>query len=173
MEKPDLGLVDGVVSETILAAFREASAVLAAAGIPHLVIGGLAVGAWGHPRATKDVDFLVRESDAFDVHGLILTFKAGLPVSVRRVVIDYLMAEDYRLERRPELGVVRECTVAPIEVLFLLKLRAHRMQNQADVVALVKAGVDAGAIRRWLLARNETTAVSLLDRLVVKAQEES
>lgn len=173
MEKPDPSLLDGVVAQPILAAWEEASALLTQAGIPHVVVGGLAVGAWGHPRATRDVDFLVHETDAFDAHGLVLAFKSGLPVSVRKVPIDYLTAETYRLERRNELRVPTRQAVAPIEVLFLLKLRAHRMQDQADVVALIKAGVDVGAIRRWLLGRNETTAVALLDRLTVRAQEES
>lgn len=40
----------------------EVSALLAALGVPHVLVGGLAVGVHGHIRATKDVDFMVGES---------------------------------------------------------------------------------------------------------------
>ena len=56
---PDLALLDGVVAPEILAAMRSASAQLTQAGIPHALAGALAVGAWGYPRASKDVNFLV------------------------------------------------------------------------------------------------------------------
>ena len=52
---PDLLLLDDTVAPRILDAMRAASARLTELGVRHVLVGGLAVGAWGHPRATKDV----------------------------------------------------------------------------------------------------------------------
>ncbi len=56
---PDLSLLDGIVAPRVLDALRVASEQLTRVGIRHALVGDLAVGAHGHPRATKDVDFLV------------------------------------------------------------------------------------------------------------------
>jgi hypothetical protein len=55
----------GVVHPDILERTEQISRTLTALGIPHALIGGLAVGVYGHPRATKDVDFLVG-TEAFE-----------------------------------------------------------------------------------------------------------
>jgi hypothetical protein len=36
---------------------------LAADGVDYALVGGLAVGVWGVPRATKDIDLLVRPEE--------------------------------------------------------------------------------------------------------------
>jgi len=43
----------------MVAAIRAAHEAYARLGIRHALIGGMAVGVHGHPRATKDIDFLV------------------------------------------------------------------------------------------------------------------
>ncbi|HSN99340.1 MAG TPA: hypothetical protein VLS89_13685, partial [Candidatus Nanopelagicales bacterium] len=65
---PDLSLLEGIVAPRVLDALRAASQQLTRVGIRHALVGGLAVGAHGHPRATKDVDFLVGD-EAFAHHG--------------------------------------------------------------------------------------------------------
>lgn len=47
-----------VVAGAIVDRAIEVSRQLADLGVPHVLIGGLAVGIHGHPRATKDVDFM-------------------------------------------------------------------------------------------------------------------
>jgi hypothetical protein len=42
-------------------ALSVASATLSELGVRHALVGGLAVGAWGYPRNTRDIDFLVGE----------------------------------------------------------------------------------------------------------------
>ena len=49
----------GVVADSILVRAVDTSARLTDLGVPHMLIGGVAVGLHGYPRATKDVDFLV------------------------------------------------------------------------------------------------------------------
>ena len=76
--KPDASLLVDVVAPRVLDACSAASNALARAGIRHVVIGGLAVGANGYPRATKDVHFLVG-NEAFHHHagGLVTMNPAG------------------------------------------------------------------------------------------------
>src|SRR5438093_2280168 len=74
---PDISLLDGVVAPEILAAMRAASAQLTRTGVRHALIGALAVGAWGYPRASKAVDFLAGD-EAFEQHeGGIVTMAPG------------------------------------------------------------------------------------------------
>src|SRR5205085_12303744 len=58
-------------------------------GLRYALAGGLAVGAYGYIRATLDVNFLVGE-EAFDRQGMLVAFKAGVPIEVNGVRIDYL-----------------------------------------------------------------------------------
>jgi hypothetical protein len=58
-------------------------------GIRHALAGGLAVVAHGYIRATTYVDFLVGE-EAFDHQGVLVAFKAGVPIEVSGICIDYL-----------------------------------------------------------------------------------
>ena len=79
MAAPDPSLLVGVVAPEVLDAMRVASAALKSAGVRHVVVGGLAVGAHGYPRATKDVDFLVGD-EAFEHHpGGLLPFDLASP----------------------------------------------------------------------------------------------
>src|SRR5262249_34174056 len=141
MMKPDPNLLVGVVASNVLDAWRAASDALARAGVRHVVVGGLAVGANGHPRATKDVDFLVGE-EAFKHHsGGLVTMNPAIPIEVNGVAIDYLSP-------RPDEGHLAEALAAPpgtfIDVarLVYMKLRASRFQDRADVAGLVKRGLD-------------------------------
>lgn len=173
-EAPSLDANEGVVSSRILDALKQASATLDALGIPHAIVGGLAVGAWGHPRATKDVDFLVREADAFDAHGVIVAFKSGVPININKVQVDYLTTEsiDVGLEDSSEVDPKSGYNFVSIEVLFLMKLIAHRMQDQADVVNLIRKGAPVARIGKWLTQKGRLVEARRLDVLLARAREE-
>ena len=93
MARPDPSLLEGVVAPEVLDAMKIASAALKRVGVRHVVVGGLAVGANGFPRATKDVDFLVGD-EAFEQHpGGLVTLRPGVPFQVNRVAVDFIGAE--------------------------------------------------------------------------------
>jgi len=69
---PDLRLLEHVVAPRVLAAMRSASRALSSLGVRHAVAGGLAVGAHGYPRNTRDVDLLVGD-EAFERHEGMVT----------------------------------------------------------------------------------------------------
>jgi hypothetical protein len=170
MIKPDPDLLVDVVASKVLDAWRAASAALARAGVRHVVIGGLAVGASGYPRATKDVHFLVGD-EAFNHHaGGLVTMNPAIPIEVNGVAIDYLSprpGEDH-------LAVaLAESPGSFIDVarLVYMKIKASRLQDRADVAGLVKAGLDVDACRAYL-GTNAPALVATFDDLVARAAEE-
>lgn len=169
MTKPDLGLVEDVVAPRVLAAMRTSSSVLARLGIRHVVVGGLAVGANGHPRATKDVDFLVGD-EAFVHSGGIVSLAPGVPFQVDGVPIDLLSvgADEAHLA-----SALDGAFGAPIDAprLIYMKLRANRMRDQVDVVELVKAGIDRDAVKSYL-ATNAPSLVAAFEKCLAQAAAE-
>ncbi len=139
-------------------------------GIRHALAGGLAVGAHGYVRATADVDFLVGE-EAFEHHGQLVTFKAGVPIEVDGIRIDYLSP----VSLGPQVEEVLDhpptsegLAVVPIEVLVYMKLVAKRRKDQLDIIELVKAGADLKRVRRYL-EQYACDLMPLFDELVNEA----
>lgn len=169
---PDLSLLEGTVSDKVLSAMRVASAQLSKLGVRHWLVGGLAVGAHGHPRATKDVDFLVGD-EAFEHHGGgLITMKPGVPIQVAGVLVDHLSAqpeEAFLTRQLPAPTGVLE--TAPIEVLVYLKLKSPRLKDRADLVELIKAGADVARCRAWLAA-NASGLIPQLDAAEASARAE-
>ena len=69
-KRPDLSLLEDTVSARVLDAMRAAARALSTLGVRHWLVGGLAVGAHGHPAGTKQVDFFVGE-EAFETHAAV------------------------------------------------------------------------------------------------------
>ena len=87
-----------------------------------MLVGGLAVGAWGYPRATKDVNFLVGD-EAYEHHaGGLVTMKPGVPIQVGGVAIDFLSPQSGEAQMERALrrldAVEGEVPVAPLDVLI-------------------------------------------------------
>jgi hypothetical protein len=86
-----VGLTDvfSFVASSVRNAVLTTAAELKRLGVRHALAGGLAVGAHGYIRAASDVNFLVGD-EAFDHHGVFMTFKPGVPIAVEGVCIGYL-----------------------------------------------------------------------------------
>lgn len=153
--------LDGVVAADILATAEEVSRRLTVLGVPHALIGGLAVGVHGHPRATKDVDFLVGK-EAFATMLPVIVYRDELCDVVRIGTVDLLAVPTNRPDLHLTLALpgVDELPVIPVEALVLMKLDAYRPQDRADVVALLRTGVDLAELRAFLA----TNAADLLPR---------
>jgi len=170
MPSPDPALLVDIVAPTVLDAWQTASAALVRAGVRHVLIGGLAVGANGYPRATKDVDFLVGE-EAFVQHaGGLVTMNPSLPIEVNGVPIDYLS------QRRGEEHLAEALAAQPGSIvdaprLVYLKLRAGRLRDRGDVTGLLNAGLDVEACRAYLVAHAADLTTSF-EALIVQAETE-
>lgn len=171
LDGPDLQLLEGVVSDKVLTALRAAAAQLSKLGVRHWVVGGLAVGAHGHPRATKDVDFFVGD-EAFEHHGAgLVTMKPGVPIQANGVIVDHLSAQDepFLSDELPPADVQLE--VAPIEVLLYLKLKSPRAKDRADIIELIKAGADVARARAYLVL-HAALLLPALEKAVEEARAE-
>lgn len=171
---PDIALLDEVVAPEILRAMRTASETLSRAGIRHALVGGLAVGAHGHPRATTDVDFLVGEEAFIHHQGGVVTVAPGVPVQVGNVTVDPISIRpgDEHLEAAVSAPIVSHgVPVAPAEALVFTKLRSPRRKDAADVVELVKSGLDVEPVRRYL-TRHSPDLLPKFEALFSDAQAE-
>jgi hypothetical protein len=170
MTKPNPALLIDVVSAKVLGAWKLAADALLRAGVRHIVIGGLAVGANGYPRATRDVDFLVGE-EAFDHHpGGIVTMNPALPIEVDGVPIDYLSPKQGEDHLAAVLAEPPNSIVDAPRLVYM-KLTASRLRDRTDVVELIKRGLDVDACRSYLDA-NAPTLVASFDDAVARATAE-
>jgi hypothetical protein len=166
----DLKEVFNFVSPALRNAAVESARQLTTLGIRHALAGGLAVGAHGYVRATTDVDFLVGD-EAFEHHGKLVAFKAGVPIEVGGIRIDYLSPASLgsQLEEVLDNPPTNEgLAVVPIEVLVYMKLTARRRRDLLDVVELIKIGVDVKLVRDYL-QQHADDLVPRFDQLVNEA----
>lgn len=147
---PDFGLLEGVVADGILMAAKVASRRLRELGIPHMLVGGLAVGAHGYVRATKDVDFVVGP-EAYEYHALgIVSVVHGVPVKVGGVVVDPILPSEKEGHLFDSIASATEShgvPIAPLEALLYMKLSSPRRKDAADVVELMRARHRSGSVR--------------------------
>lgn len=170
-----------------LAALRR---LLAEAGVPHALVGGVAVLHHGYVRATRDLDLLLARADLarleplLDRHGFERPAPNRLQHVASGVDVDLLFAGEPR--PRPgappypsplELGrSAREPDVVDLPALFELKLTAARHQDLADIVALLKGLDESGYLAVESRLRPELRALLLrlrrdaLDELALDGQ---
>ena len=147
----------GPVDETLTRVGR----ILREAGIPFAVAGGFAVIEHGYERFTKDVDLLVHAGDLSRAMKALRAagFRGGrTPIGARmrdqRTNVDVgLLGSAFEGDERALARWSRArrlLPVVPVEHLILMKLETGRVQDDADVVALLKAGASAATVARYL-----------------------
>jgi hypothetical protein len=125
------------VHPDILERTESISRKLTALGVPHALIGGLAVGVHGHPRLTKDVDFIVG-SQAFEPTKPFLVYRPELAEVARVGFADLIAIPPAFPCLEEEVVLSRAVPVISLPGLVLMKLLAFRGQDQADVEALLR-----------------------------------
>lgn len=159
----------------VISALREVSLRLTSAGVRHAVVGALAVGVYGWPRATRDVDLLVGREAWDRLPGGELIPRVELPESIEGVGIDVLstdVAGDF-LEAALDAPLMSDgIPIAPPEVVICTKLLRLVMRDQADIVEMVKAGlIDRDRVRGYLM-EHAPMLVSRWDALALQADRE-
>lgn len=150
---PDLKPVREVVSEKVWRAMIDASESLRSLEVKHALVGGLAVGAHGWPRATRDVDYLVDDSAFVKSESGLVTLRAGIPVEAHGIAIDTISVRDDERHLLPaiEAAEISEgIPVISVDALVYLKLSSPRPQDRLDVMNLVRAGADLERVRKYL-----------------------
>lgn len=146
-----------MVPATVKEVAKEVSAHLTSKGVPHAVIGGMAVSTYSPPRMTKDVDFLVPSSALEAIRELgdttpLADSVDGVTVNVREIDVDFIfMPEDMPEETLSGGPTVDGIPVLRPEALVLMKMHAPRAKDHADVIEMIKAGViDIDQVRRYI-----------------------
>lgn len=171
---PDLKPVAEVVSEKVWRAMTDASEALRSIGVKHALVGGLAVGAHGWPRATRDVDFLVDDSAWLKTESGLVTLRAGIPVQAHGIAVDTIAVRD---DERHLLAAIEAAEISEgipvisVEALVYLKLVSPRSQDRQDVVHLVRACADLDQIRRYLSA-HAAHLLAKFEEIVLEAARE-
>jgi hypothetical protein len=161
----------GFVSADISAAARIASASLRTHGVRHALCGGLAVGAYGHVRATKAVDFLVGPEAFIGAPDGLVQFARGVPFRIGSVPTDAVPIPKELpglLAALEAPDVVDGLPIVSPEALICVKLVAHRRKDQLDVIELLKAGVTSKPrVLRLLevVSADAATTAALTNRL--------
>lgn len=121
----------------------------AALELPFALVGGLAAGAHGRPRFTKDVNFLVG-AEAFTKRGMIISFTKPMPLQAGDVAIDSVP-----LPEQPHRKAVltralqnvqfdttmgRSIPILDATALCYMKLASLRGRDRDDIVAMMQAG---------------------------------
>jgi hypothetical protein len=163
------------------------------AAFNYAIIGGLAVGAWGFPRATRDIDLLIVSGTPPESlllffsqrgYGTELTRHPGDPLPLmirlqspgkpgRTVAIDVIVST-----RRWEAEMVAEAhalvfgqtriRVAGPEDIICLKLRVGGPLDMVDAVEMIKVNREI-LDREYLLKRARQLRVTrLLEKLITK-----
>jgi predicted nucleotidyltransferase len=143
---------------TLLEQLRAILAALDDAGIEYALVGGLAVAVWGAPRATQDIDLLVRpesvdaivaaiEPLGFRFRALPMTFSDGMQLQrVSKIEHGVLLTVDLLLvngqlesawasRRQLDVDGTPICVISR-EALIQMKLAAGRTRDVQDVERL-------------------------------------
>jgi hypothetical protein len=143
-------------------AMRQLGQLLEELGIPHAIIGAMALNEYGYVRATTDVDVLITAPGlaAFKRAALGRGYAEKFPGSrgvrdtVHGVAIDFVIAGDYPGDGKPkavrfpdpalEAQRGQSVSLLPLHRLIELKLAsglsaAHRGRDLVDVQELIKA----------------------------------
>jgi len=150
-----------VVAPALLRRAADTSKLMKELGIPHVLIGGLAVGVHGHPRATKDIDFLVGE-EAFASTTPFLVYRDELKGIVHVGETDIMSVPEAYPALAEELRLDSDLPIISLRGLVLMKLDAFRARDQEDVrMLLTRSSDQLRGIRDYL----KEHAPLLLERL--------
>ncbi|MBM4128948.1 MAG: hypothetical protein FJ243_02380 [Nitrospira sp.] len=161
----------------LLNSLKELCLFLDKTGLEYILVGGLAVGIWGEPRATVDIDFLIslkvydyevlsqklyKSGGFIFMHDKPITFGkiSFLRATLRSnpdVSVDFLFADDdfkkEALKRRETVQITDfSVNISTPEDLIILKLLSGREQDRLDakkVLEIQKEHLDWEYLQKW------------------------
>jgi hypothetical protein len=131
---------------------RVASTVAPALGIPHLVVGGIAVGRYLPERTTSDIDILIRDAHAAQAARNLAAAGAhlcgalsigGTSWTLGGIDLDVLTSRARWISRAFATGRSWQGTLLiDLPYLILMKLAAARHHDETDIAAMLAHASD-------------------------------
>ena len=140
------------------------------ANLLSLVIGGVAVNAFGHPRMTYDIDLLIRRDDVERWVAIMeklgyrrvpeqVTFAQFMPPLTGMPPVDLMLVNDSTFDKMFSSGVMKEMNGLKIKVpapLHLIALKLHVLHH--------------GKLERRAKDMDDTIQLILLNRIDVRSE---
>jgi hypothetical protein len=182
---PSLRNLDDAVPTRFVETLLRVSAGLDRLGVPHLLLGGIAVGVHGHPRTTRDVDFLIGTAGCVRIDGLLYPSEAVLALIDREVIpVDTLVLRDPDPQLNAGFAFELDAMlaspfraggvpIAPIELIVGTKLLRQKAQDVADIVELAQlATFDRDRVRAFVARCLRPPLPDDLERMLAQADRE-
>ena len=163
----------GCVPQTQIDGLRQISEIFRKAGIKHVVVGGLAVGANGYLRNTNNLDFLV-DNSAFVFKDKVVYVRNDLPIKYFGTRVNWVSmspAEAPIFSKFLLLPARDQVPIMPIEPLIAMKLIAARHKDRTDIIELIKVRSNLTSITEFV-STNIPFLLPLLNELIICAEEE-
>ena len=172
--EPDINEALEVISLNVGKTLIGASKRLTEMGIEHVVVGAISVGAYGAPRSTTDVDFMVRRKHYVITKNGLVYLNDPVPYSgpgnVRIDYVDTPIPNDIIEYAFKNSKVSCGIPVAPVEIVVLMKLISPRMKDSGDIEEMLKHGLKSGPVRSFLVSTG-IDVVDKFDRIVDRSKE--
>jgi len=170
----DTAIADAPAKTLVALARCIASTVAPALGVPHLVVGGIAVGRYLPERTTSDIDILIHDAHAAQAARNLATAGAhlcgalsigGTSWTLGGIDLDVLTSRARWISRAFATGRSWQGTLLiDLPYLILMKLAAARHQDETDIAAmLAHASDDVLAEVRRVVAANAPERVEDLE----------
>lgn len=163
----------GCVPQTQIDGLRVVSEIFRKAGVKHVVVGGLAVGANGYLRNTNNIDFLV-DNNAFIFRDKIEYIRNDLPIKYFGTRVNWVSLAPSEVPIFGKfllLPASGQIPIMPIEPLIGMKLITARHKDRTDIIELIKVRSSLTSITEFVTA-NIPFLLPLLNELIICAEEE-
>lgn len=163
----------GCVPQTQIDGLRKVSDIFRKAGVAHVAVGGLAVGANGYLRNTDNIDFLVGDN-AFVCQDNFVYVRNDLPIEYFGTKVGWVSmtaAEKTIFGKYLMVPAPGQIPIMPIEPLIGMKLIADRHKDRTDIIELVKVRTDLASIVDFTTS-NLPHLLPRLAELIVCAEKE-
>ena len=155
----------GLLHSRFQKAAKRASRDLARSNIKHVLIGGIAAGVYGRPRATDDIDFLVHGEGCGKLVGPRLGgYVKRITTQYENVPVDLLFSK-----KIPEAHAsIKGIPLISPEELVLLKLKRSSRLDLNDIIWIIQGGnLSLDKLRR--LAKQYAVKKEDLEQIIKEA----
>ena len=155
----------GLLHSRFQKAAERASHDLARCKIKHVLIGGIAAGVYGRPRATDDIDFLVHSDARKKLFGSRLGGDVeGVRTRYENVPVDLLFSQ-----KVPEAHTtIKSIPLVSPEELVLLKLKRSSRLDLNDIIEIIRGG-NLSLDKLWQLAKQYSIKKEDLEQVIKEA----